>query len=110
MTDLISRAAVREAMYHEAMEKDSDDQRWDGGCWIRYRLFERVIDSIPSAQKRGKWIEYPEVLKFADALDDSYIACSCCGNVFSVIDNETERFNFCPNCGAKMEGDVDGSD
>lgn len=50
MDDLISRKAMREAMYHEAMEKDSDEQKWDGGCWIRYKMFERVIESLPSAE------------------------------------------------------------
>lgn len=31
------------------------------------------------------------------------IACPKCLTKFSTIDNETERFNCCPNCGAKME-------
>lgn len=53
MDDLISRKAMREAMYHEAMEKDSDEQKWDGGCWIRYKMFERVVESIPS---EPQWI------------------------------------------------------
>lgn len=30
------------------------------------------------------------------------IACSECLSKFSVIDNETERFECCPHCGAKM--------
>ena len=51
--DLISRQAMREAMYHEAMEKDSDEQKWDGGCWIRYKMFERVVEALPSAPQ---WI------------------------------------------------------
>lgn len=50
MDDLISRKAMREAMYHEAMEKDSNEQKWDGSCWIRYKMFERVIESLPSAE------------------------------------------------------------
>ena len=58
MSDLISRKAMREAMYHEAMEKDSDEQKWDGGCWIRYKMFERVIESLPSAQ--------PEIIRCKD--------------------------------------------
>lgn len=50
MADLIDRQELRRAMYHEAFDKDTKDQRWDSGCWIRYRMFERIIDSIPSAQ------------------------------------------------------------
>ena len=37
---------LRAAMYHEAFEEDSDLQKWEGGCWIRYKMFENVLDSI----------------------------------------------------------------
>lgn len=51
MSDLISRQALRHAMYHEAFEKDSNDQRWDSGCWIRYRMFDKIVESMPSLQE-----------------------------------------------------------
>ena len=35
---------------------------------------------------------------------DDEIICSVCGAVFNTIDNCTEKFNHCPNCGAKMDG------
>lgn len=47
MTEFIDRHALCEKMYHEAFEKDSDLQRWDSGCWIRYKLFEQCLFSIP---------------------------------------------------------------
>jgi len=50
MADLIDRQELRKAMYHEAFETDSDEQMWDSGCWIRYKMFERILDSMPSAQ------------------------------------------------------------
>lgn len=37
---------LRAAMYHAAFEEDSDLQKWEGGCWIRYKMFENVLDSI----------------------------------------------------------------
>jgi len=49
MADYISREALRKAMYHEAFETDSDMQKWDSGCWIRYKMFENVIEGIPAA-------------------------------------------------------------
>ena len=51
MDDLISRSELRRAMYHEAFETDSDEQRWDGGCWIRYKMFERIVESMPPRAK-----------------------------------------------------------
>ena len=31
-------------MYHDAFETDSKMQRWDSGCWIRYKMFENNIE------------------------------------------------------------------
>ena len=50
MSDLISRQALQDATYHEAFETDSDMQKWDSGCWIRYKMFENVVEALPSAQ------------------------------------------------------------
>lgn len=49
MARYIDSDALREKMFHEAFEKDSQDQKWDSGCWIRYHMFENAVDSIPTA-------------------------------------------------------------
>lgn len=46
--DLIDRDALNDAMYHEAFETDSDWQKWDSGCWIRYKMFENALASAPT--------------------------------------------------------------
>ena len=45
---LIDADELRKVMYHEAFETDSDMQKWDGGCWIRYKMFEKAIDFVPT--------------------------------------------------------------
>ena len=66
-----------------------------------------LIENIPAADvrpvKRGKWVGYPECLKYTNAYSDDHIVCSACEECFSILDNDCERFNFCPNCGAMME-------
>lgn len=68
--------------------------------------------------KTGKWIEdaetyYKAVNEKGGGVNENTpyftddIACSECLAMFSVIDNETERWNFCPNCGADMRKDGD---
>ena len=39
---------VKSAMYHQCFEVDNDPtmQKWDGGNWIRYKLFENVMQSL----------------------------------------------------------------
>lgn len=54
---LIDADALRQAMYHEAFELDSPMQKWDSGCWIRYKMFERMEESAPTiipASKEGE--------------------------------------------------------
>ena len=46
--------------------------------------------------KHGEWKEeYPT---------SDNIVCSVCGGMWNVLDNCTETFDFCPHCGAKMDG------
>lgn len=92
MDDLISRQALKQAMYHEAFEADTEMQKWDGGCWIRYKLFEKIVDILPSVQpeqKIGEWVH--------GEFDIPH--CSICGH--DVMPNMVSP--YCPNCGAKME-------
>ena len=48
-------------------------------------------------QKHGRWME---------ADDGDGVVCSVCGVDFCHIYLETDRFNYCPNCGAKMDGET----
>lgn len=125
MDDLISRQALRSDMYHEAMEKDSEEQRWDGGCWIRYKMFERVVDRQPSAQpekcedcgnfnktrlvipqperKKGKWVREDGI---AHGIVSRVVKCSLCGKNAGLSEEGFWHLSdFCPNCGARMESD-----
>ena len=46
---LIDIDELKSRMYQAAFLEDSNLQKWDGGCWIRYKLFERVVNSVPPA-------------------------------------------------------------
>lgn len=58
-----------------------------------YVMDAPTIDAVPVV--RGEWIENPT--------KDS-VLCSCCHADWNLFDNDTYRFCYCPNCGAKMEG------
>ena len=101
---LIDADALSSALYHEAFETDSDMQKWDGGCWIRYKMFENAIENAPTIEecKAGRWIE-------KDGWDgDVYYDCSACGESWTTIEGTPwdNDMNYCPHCGAKMEGGV----
>ena len=49
MARCIDAEKFKKEMYHEAFETDSDMQKWDSGCWIRYKMFENCIAQQPTA-------------------------------------------------------------
>ena len=49
MTRYIDAEKFKKEMYHEAFETDSDMQKWDSGCWIKYKMFENCITQQPTA-------------------------------------------------------------
>ena len=67
-----------------------------------------IIDEQPTVDAvevvHGRWIGYHE----ADiGYDENGIRCSGCG--FEVENHEVKfNMNYCPNCGAKMDGDGNG--
>ena len=55
MSELIDRSVLKARMYTEVFESDTNMQRWDSGCWIRYKLFEKVVDNMPTVPYSPRW-------------------------------------------------------
>ena len=98
--DLISRQAVLETI---------EDCNKSGltGIFCSYqdgKRFEQLINELPSVtipNKTGHWIA--DVDKWGDVVTTvNGYRCDKC-NAFN-----SDKDNFCPNCGAKMEGEQDG--
>ena len=77
---LIDADALTDRMYHDAFETDTDMQKWDSGCWIRYKMFENAIDEAPTIEPI-EWIpcserlpeKYGEYLITATYIDKPYV-------------------------------------
>lgn len=99
--DAISRQAAIDAIGKDVM----------GG--LNYAGILTRLPSVTPMQRTGHWIEtadeyYKAVNEYGGGVNEDTpyfvddIACSVCLAMFSTIDNETERFNYCPNCGRRM--------
>lgn len=78
---LIDADALREKMYHEAFETDSDMQRWDSGCWIRYKMFENSIDSMPTIEPEQRWIPVTERMPEVGQT----VICQCRADIMELL-------------------------
>ena len=87
----------------EAFEKANKKPAENFVSVIQYHTVKEMVNSSPTVDAvevvHGRWYEVQYIDK---------IACSVCGQHWSIIDNCTETFNYCPNCGAKMDGDGNG--
>ena len=45
---LVDLDELAKKMYHDAFETDTELQKWESGCWIRYRMFEKNRDNAPT--------------------------------------------------------------
>lgn len=92
MSDLISREDVLNVAYKYC----PDD---DGSCSNADKDLRELLDDIedlPSVnQKTGHWIE--QGLSPYEGIR----RCSVCYKTYDI----RAKFNYCPNCGAKMEGE-----
>lgn len=105
MAEYIDRDALKDRKaYFVPPFIDESNQAYVDGLTDAYTLICQAPTTDLVERKTGEWIGYPECLKYTNAYSDDHIVCSACEECFSILDNDCERFNFCPNCGAKMEG------
>ena len=106
MDEYIERETVVEAF--ENADADVVEEYEDGACdwgFGRKNILE-VINSVPAADvapvRHGRWIEYTKVIipEPYNKLEQAW-KCSECG-----FDDGFVAYNYCPNCSAKMDGDV----
>ena len=103
MNDPIEREAAIDALwkalyaYEDKTERQFiESDELDVGDWMEHRIFvqnmndsdRQAILDLPSAERHGHWIYTPT--------NPLGYVCSECGKTMC-------RFNYCPNCGAKME-------
>ena len=83
MDEYIERKAIRDALY------DADAITMEG-----VKILNQFPQSDVALVRHGRWEE---------ASDGDGIVCPFCRTDFCTIIYDTEYFNYCPNCGAKMD-------
>lgn len=102
MAQINKEAALAEMDYYISAKKLIEDILEARGIEIEtVPKLIRLIKAQPRQEpKRGRWIESTE--PSAKPIGEIYV-CSNCYNFEAW--GETELYNYCPNCGARMEGE-----
>lgn len=99
MAEYIKREDAIDLFWAIDPENDGND-----GCMIVLKCgnydsneIEAMLSALPAAEvaevRHGRWDA---------ASDGDGVVCSECGTDFCTMIHETEKFRFCPNCGARM--------
>lgn len=126
MDDLISRQAALDALDEPCKVPESWTDEYAVGERAQYEKDVKALNSLPpaerregqpsgceywdnesnfctlnrpSAVRRGRWTDHN------DEWDGGYYECSVCGEAFTFIEGTPKEnlYNYCPNCGARME-------
>lgn len=101
---LIDADALIDRMYHDAFETDTDMQKWDSGCWIRYKMFENAIDDAPTIDAvEVEWIPCSErmpkdsgdyLVRFSDEYIEDHSSLDVAEIEIERFDADCESFGY----------------
>ena len=102
----IDADALKETISKYEFNAPNERYKQGGECMLNFYM-PKIIDDAPTIVaepvKHGKWIKKRERAWF-DNLYEVYYSCSCCNDIVY------RMYNYCPNCGAKMDlGEEDES-
>lgn len=92
MIDLISKKTlIKDIEAIEARYGNDNSSLIEHGEVLDIIEEATTVDAV--AVQHGHWIKKSHWC----------ISCSCCGKYIHDYEGEVELYNFCPNCGAKMD-------
>lgn len=104
--DCISRERLRESLKKELVIVNNNEMYWQGWHDCTVAVETRITDAPSVVPKRGKWILGKEISR--EYIGDVCVGIEYDGWQCSSCKTKVEKpykpnWNYCPNCGAKME-------
>ena len=104
MAEYIDRGTFKESVEERYCKPCKAEGKDHNGCWCRACWVDDMLDEVDCFQPadvapvvHGRW-------RYCGFLQE----CQACGEIYSVHGgNSGKSWNFCPNCGAKMNGGND---
>ena len=111
---LIDANALRKRLfsYYSCVNENSSKEYYKGETLMTYEVADMIEDCIDNAPTvdavevvHGRWNKSRLFSSegFWSGFGYGY-ACSICGDEVDCDENDALEYNYCPNCGAKMDG------
>lgn len=105
MAEYIEREALRKAV------KEKTFTKYDWSEEIDFDDFEKVLDGLPAVDvapvRHGRWDDSG---RFTFPGGSTAVRCSECGCALTVSEYRLNKWNYCPVCGARMDGGADNAE
>ena len=82
---LIDVDKLNAEMYHEAYETDTDLQKWENGCWIRYKMYENATDNAPTVDAVPMSV-IDNIITEIEQIRKEDMECDGCSDMGMVLD------------------------
>ena len=83
--------------------------KWESGSDGAMAM--EIVAAPPAADvepvRHGRWDLSPASIRRVKKTNIPEAVCSLCGKRFCDITNSVTLYHYCPNCGAKMDGEVE---
>lgn len=93
----------REAAYEDFEKCNSENPKWTPSR-VKALIARQKAEDV-SQVRHGRWNESRPALRRVNRTNIPVVECSVCGIIFcDLINNHRFTYQFCPHCGARMDG------
>lgn len=97
---------VNESRAYISVQQEIDDLLTRQVNELVHLRTQKLIFAMPTIEvepvRHGRWEEISSVKNIGEC-NIPISKCSCCGLSYCDILNNNELYNYCPNCGARMD-------
>lgn len=104
MAEYISKDRAKHFLCEHCNEVCPDEPCEPEDCDWMHRIDKEPAADV-SPVRHGRWNESRPVLRRVNRTNIPVVECSVCGIIFcDLINNHRFTYQFCPHCGARMDG------
>lgn len=114
MAEYIDREAFKKSVEERYCKPCKAEGKDHNGCWCRACWVDDMLDEVDCFQPsdvapvvHGRWDNVPNTYMSVISKDRAYRGNATTCSVCHEVNPNAYKTNYCPNCGAKMDGGME---